>query len=92
MSAQPTIPMIFNNEVQLFRLIEECLGHVFAISLAIGPGRKINSFPQSGCESFAGLFCLELFASLKEEDSETERIAILQELWQWIVGTISKVI
>jgi hypothetical protein len=92
MSAQPTIPVIFNNETQLFRSIEQCLGHVFAISLAIGPGRQIHSFPQSGCESFAGLFCLELFASLNGEDSQTERIATLQELWQWIVDTIRKVI
>lgn len=91
-SAQSTIPVMFNNETQLFRLIEQRLGHAFAMSLYQVPGGRIRSFPQSGCESLAGLFCLELFSKLNEQYSEVERMTILQENWQWIENTVRKVI
>jgi len=66
--------------------MDSTLGHIFALTLGIGPGSGIYS----DFESFAGLFCLELYARLKMKSNEA-RIAILQRIWKWIQETVRKV-
>jgi hypothetical protein len=73
-------------EARLYNFIESTLGHIFALTLGIGPANQIYS----GFEAFAGLFCLELYTRLKTKSSEA-RITILQRNWKWIQETVRKV-
>ena len=73
-------------ETRLYNSMERTLGHIFALTLGIGPNNQIHS----GYESFAGLFCMELSARLKMKSTES-RIAILQRIWIWIQYTVRKV-
>jgi len=79
-------PETRSKETRLYNIMDNTLGHIFALALGIGPGFQIYS----GCEAFAGLFCIELYTRLKMKSIES-RIAILQRNWKWIQETVRKV-
>jgi hypothetical protein len=81
---------VISEETRILYAIEKALANIFALSLSKGPGGRIHSWPQSECESFPGLLCLELYAGLRKKNGRV-RIAILQGIWNRIQKTITEV-
>jgi hypothetical protein len=77
-------------ERRLFVTIEKHLGIMFALSryLDVGSGDEFEISSGSDGGSFAGLFCLELFARYNKND----RFAILESIWTWIQDTTREVV